>query len=102
MRKAAFLHVAEIFDTWRVVPRILLFGYSWFVAHTTNFILGWYFQQPAAGRGTQETAVILGVFTALTGLAGWVFKVYVDNGRNWSDNPLPDDHEHIHDNRTDT
>lgn len=93
MHKAPWLHWAEVFDSWRVVPRVLLFGYSWFVARTTDYILGWYFHEPATGRGTQETAVILGVFTALTGLAGYVFKVYVDNGRDWAQHPAPEAQE---------
>jgi hypothetical protein len=91
------MNAAEVFDTFRVVPRVLLFLYAWFVGKTTDYILGWYFAQPATGRGTQETAVILGVFTALTGLAGYVFRAYVDNGRNWAEHPTEnhdDDHQH--------
>ena len=93
MTKAQLMDAAEVFDTFRVVPRVLLFLYAWFVGKTTDYILAWYFAQPATGRGTQETAVIIGVFTALTGLAGYVYKAYVDNGRNWTDKPV-DDNQH--------
>ena len=75
---------AELFDSWRVIPRIVLFLYGWFVYKVTFYILVWYIHEPATARGTEESAVVVGVFTAVTGLASWVFKVYSDSGRDWN------------------
>jgi hypothetical protein len=88
--KASFLHAAEIFDSWRVVPRVVLFLYGAFVYKVTFYILDWYIHEPATARGTEESAVIVGIFSALTGFASWVFKVYSENGRDWAQNPVND------------
>jgi hypothetical protein len=81
--KAKFLMWAEIFDTWRIVPRLFLVWFSWFVSETTFYLLRWYTHEPKEGRGTQETAVLLGVTAFVAGLFTWVFKVYVSAGRQW-------------------
>jgi len=91
MNKALWLHSAEVFDSWRVVPRLVLFCYGAFVYKTTFFILEWYSHEPANARGTEESAVVIGVFTAVTGLASWVFKIYSDSGRDWNQNPVKED-----------
>jgi prolipoprotein diacylglyceryltransferase len=81
--KDPWLQAAEWFDTWRVIPRLVLFLYAAFVYKVTFFILTWYIHQPAVDRGTEESAVVIGIFTAVTGLASYVFKVYSDGGRDW-------------------
>lgn len=83
------MKAAEIFDTWRVIPRVMLFGYSFFVWHITDFLLTWYTRQPAAERGVEESAMVAAIFTAVTGFSPWIFKIYSENGRNWTDNPTP-------------
>lgn len=78
---------AEVFDSWRVIPRLVLFAYGAFVYKVTFFILVWYTNEPATARGTEESAVIIGVFTAIAGFASWVFKVYSESGRDWNQAP---------------
>lgn len=85
--KMKWLHAAEVFDAWRVIPRVMVLGYAWFVYHTTELMIVWYNAQPMNGRGTQETAMVIAVTTAVTGFAPWIFKIYSDNGRNWNDVP---------------
>jgi hypothetical protein len=86
--KAQWLHWAEVFDSWRVVPRLLLASYAAFVYHVTDYILAWYTHEPAVARGSEETAAIVGIFTAVTGFGSFVFKVYSDNGRDWNSRPV--------------
>jgi hypothetical protein len=84
MNKQEWLNAAEIFDAWRVVPRTVLFMYATWLAHVTNNILLWYQHLPAAER-TVETAGLTGaIITAITGLATWIYKIYSENGRDWS------------------
>lgn len=84
MNKHVWLDAAEVFDSWRVVPRLVLGCYGAYVAQTTNAILHWYFNQPATARGTEESAVVIAVVSAVTGFAPWVFRIYSDSGRDWN------------------
>ena len=88
MSKANWLHVAEVFDSWRVVPRVILAAYGWFVYKVTFDVLHWYFTQPAIDRGVEESAVVGVVFTAVTGFAPWIFRIYMQTGRKWSEHPV--------------
>jgi hypothetical protein len=78
---------AEIFDTWRVVPRLVLFAYAWWLAHIVDSILMWYFALPQTARGLEASGMASVVITAVTGLGTWVYKVYSDAGRDWSSPP---------------
>lgn len=89
MNKTPWLHWAEVFDSWRVIPRLVLFCYGWYVAQTTFFILHWYAAEPATARGSEESAVVIAVVTAVTGFAPWVLKIYSDSGRNWNEANAP-------------
>lgn len=79
-----WLEAAEVFDSWRVVPRLLLFGYCIWVVHVTDQILHWYFLLPATARGIEASGMASVVITAVTGLSAWIFRIYSDNGRDWS------------------
>ncbi len=79
-----WLQAAEVFDSWRVVPRVVLFSYCGWVAHVTDAILLWYQHIPAAERSTESAAFCGAVITAVTGLAVWVYKIYSENGRDWA------------------
>jgi hypothetical protein len=81
--KEAWLKWAEIFDSWRVVPRLILTVYGWFVFHVTMYVLIWYTHEPATARGAEESAVVSVIFTAIAGFSPWVFKIYSENGRDW-------------------
>ena len=81
--KNFMLDFAEVFDSWRVVPRIMLFGYAWFVYRVTFYVLMWYTHEPATARGPEETAMVGVVVTAVTGFAPWILRIYTDSGRSW-------------------
>jgi hypothetical protein len=85
--KAGMIHAAEVFDTWRIVPRLILAAYGAFVYKVTFEVLHWYFVQPAIDRGLEESGVVAAVFTAVTGFAPWIFRIYMNTGRDWSANP---------------
>ena len=88
--KAKYLDYAEIFDSWRVVPRSVLFGYCWWVAHVTDRTLDWYMHLPATERTLESSGLAGAIITAITGMSVWVFKVYSDNGRDWTARPTED------------
>ena len=87
MNKQRYLDAAEIFDSWRVVPRLILFGYCWWVAHVTDQSLSWYQHIPANERGIESAGLVGAIITAVTGMAVWVFKIYTSGGRDWDDQP---------------
>ena len=87
MNKQRYLDAAEVFDSWRVVPRLILFGYCWWVSHVTDSALSWYQHIPASERGLESAGLVGAIITAVTGLAVWVYKIYSDTGRDWAMQP---------------
>lgn len=87
MIKQKWLDAAELFDSWRVVPRLLLFGYSTWLVIATDRLLSWYMALPIAAQTAQASAFCGGSITALTGIGGYVFRIYSENSRNWADTP---------------
>jgi len=85
MNKTLLLHWAELVDSYRIFPRLVLCAYAYYVYQVTFFVLTWYSQQPATARGTEESAVVIAVVGAVTGFAPWIFRIYSENGRNWDD-----------------
>lgn len=86
MNKRPWLDAAEIFDAWRVVPRLILFGYCYWVAHVTDSLLSWYQLIPSGERSLESAGFSGAVITAVTGLAVWVYKIYAETGRDWTQN----------------
>jgi len=87
MDKAKWIDRAQVFDTWRVVPRFILFGYAAWVAHVTDSILTWYMHLPSAER-TLETSGLAGtIIAAVTGLLPWVYRIYSDAANDWTKVP---------------
>jgi hypothetical protein len=83
VNKSNFLDYAEVFDAWRVVPRIVLFAYGVWLAWATDRLLNWYMGLPVAAQTAQASAFCFGAITSITGIAGYVFRIYSENGRNW-------------------
>lgn len=79
------LKLAEVFDAWRVIPRLTLGAYGAWLYAVTHDILLWYFTLPSVERTLEATSLAGAVITAVSGMVGWVFKVYVEGGRNWAD-----------------
>lgn len=78
-----WLDGAELFDSWRVVPRIVLLAYGTWLAYVTDRLIGWYMGLPIAAQTTQASSFCIGIITAITAIAGLVFKVYSENSRSW-------------------
>jgi hypothetical protein len=88
LNKTAILDAAQIFDTWRVVPRCVLFVYGGWVAHITDRTLGWYMHLPSAERTLEASGLAAGIITAVTGLFPWIYRIYADTATDWS-NAIP-------------
>lgn len=81
--KQSWLDGAEIFDAWRVVPRILLFAFAVWFGISTDYLINWYTHLPVIAQTTQASSFCFGVFSAQSAVAGYVFKVYTSGGRSW-------------------
>ena len=82
--KRAWLDYAELFDTWRLVPRAILFGYCYWVAHVTDGTMYWYQHLPANERTIEASGLAGAIITAVTGLLPWIYRIYSDNSNNWN------------------
>jgi hypothetical protein len=74
---------AEVFDTLRVIPRLVLFLYGFWMVRITDWLVRWYEKLPAAERTTQVTAFVTVVLPGVFGIAAYVYKIYSDGGRAW-------------------
>lgn len=81
--KGYCLDAAEVFDAWRVVPRIILFGYGAWAIKVVGLVLDWYMTLPFAERSFEASGLAGVVITAVTGLATLAIKLYVQSGREW-------------------
>ena len=86
--KRKCLDFAEVFDSWRIVPRIVLFSFLgidyWLVINSWL----WYQHLLPVDRTMSVAAYSGGLTTALGGLAALVYKIYSGGGRDWN-NPGP-------------
>lgn len=87
MNKQQHLDWAELFDSWRVVPRLFLAAWTIFTMDIGYQTLHWFFAQPANSRGFEEASVVVGVFTAALGMVKLVFDRYSQTGRDWNQQP---------------
>lgn len=82
--KDGALRLAEVFDSWRVVPRVVLILYGYWMAHLTDWIVRWYEKLPAAERTPEVTAFVTIVLPGVFGLAIWVYRIYANTARDWT------------------
>jgi len=87
INKQPWIDAAEVFDTLRIVPRIVLFAFLGFTGTVIYQILHWYFEQPATARGFEESGAITAIIGFLTHFSARVFDFYMKNGRDWSTPP---------------
>lgn len=85
LAKTWWLDVAEVFDAWRVIPRLLVFGYWLWIVWLVDNLLRWYQSLPADERTLEASGFATFVITAVTGMGSWVSKIYMDGGRSWAD-----------------
>lgn len=81
--KTILLHTAEVIDSWRIFPRLVLILYGYWMAHLTDWIVHWYEHLPTIERTAEVTAFVTIVLPGVFGLACYVFKVYSAGGRDW-------------------
>jgi hypothetical protein len=79
---------AKVFDTWRVIPRVVLGAYLIWAGQVLNYLYVWYTHLPVLERTTEASAFCIGVTTAVLGVSPFIFSIYSSNGRNW-DSPSP-------------
>ena len=84
MDKIKWLNVAEVFDAYRVIPRVILIAVLAFAGFYIYDISIWYMGLPAVER-TAEVSAFAGVtIPALFGLAGKMIDWYLKTGRSWT------------------
>jgi hypothetical protein len=81
--KQWWLDLAELIDTFRVVPRIVLFSTLGFAGVSMAAMLNWYFSLPAAERTLEATGFMTVVIPALAGIVRLVINDYTKGGRDW-------------------
>jgi hypothetical protein len=87
MSKKEWLDAAEVFDSWRVVPRIIVGAFLSVFAWAVVYFSTQYFRLPPEQRTVPLTAFVSVVLTALTTALPFIVKIYSDNGRNWENVP---------------
>lgn len=88
--KTAMLDAAEVFDSWRIIPRLVLFLYGYWMVHLTDWIVRWYEGLPSQERTAEVTAFVTIVLPGVFGLAVYVYKIYSQGGRDWDAGKDPD------------
>jgi glucose dehydrogenase len=89
VNKRAWLDGAEIVDSWRVVPRLIVCVYLGLLIWVTVYFSINYFAVPAVQRTVELTAFTSVVMTAAFGALPFIVKIYMDGGRAWGA-PVPD------------
>lgn len=90
MNKRALLDAAEVFDSWRVVPRIIVGVYLGVFSWAVVYFSIQFFHVPAIERSVALTTFASVVLGALTTALPFIVKIYTDNGRDWNKCQLPD------------
>lgn len=86
-KKQKWLDVAEVFDAFRIMPRMVLVTSLGFAAWYIITITLWYMHLPVIER-TAEVSGFAGLtIPAVFGLAGTITNWYLKTGRNWSNSP---------------
>lgn len=82
-RFAAWLEAAEVFDSWRVVPRLIVGAYLALLIWLTWYFTHQYFALAAVERTGALTAFASVVLTSAFGALPFIVKIYMDTGRDW-------------------
>lgn len=82
------MEIAELVDTFRVFPRLFLLVYLFWIIRLTDKMVTWFTKLPAPERTVIVTSFVSIVSTGVFGLFIWIYKVYSDNGRDWSESPV--------------
>ncbi len=83
MEKQKWLNISEIFDAYRVIPRIVLMMVLCFAGIYIWSITEWYMLLPEVERTAEVSAFAGLTIPAVFGLAGKVIDWYLKTGRTW-------------------
>jgi hypothetical protein len=81
--KQEWLDAAEIIDSLRIVPRLIVFAYVALFGWSIVFIGVMYFRLPASERSVELTAFCTVWLGAMTTAFPFVVKIYQSQGRDW-------------------
>jgi len=91
-KRQIHLSLAEMLDSWRIFPRLLLAGYAYLLYKT----VAWYMAlEPYMLKGCESDKVIdcivqapttqhAALVTAVVGIAAAIFGLYSSSGRKWN------------------
>ena len=87
-KKNSYLRRAEVFDSFRIFPRVMLtfffMGYCWLMLESWQWYKTIDFENIDWANLTAMTAFPLALLTGLGGIFGSMYKNYQDSGRDWS------------------
>jgi hypothetical protein len=76
-----------VFDSYRVVPRVLIFSMLIWMVRVTDETLVWYMHLPIEAQSIQTSGLAATIVATVTGLWTVVFKIYASSGRDWNAQP---------------
>lgn len=86
--KRSNLRLAEVFDSWRVFPRVMMtaffLGYCWLMAESWQWYKALPFETLEWTSLSALTAFPLALLTGLGAIFGSIYKNYQASGRDWS------------------
>lgn len=77
------MDLAEILDSLRVFPRLLIGAYFTVSIWVVVYLATWYAHLPAVERTVEVTAFYAMLTSGLFGFSTYTFKLYADGGRDW-------------------
>ena len=81
------IKAAEVFDSWRVVPRLFLATSFWWAVYLTDKLVAWYIGLPHAERGPEASGFAAAVQLGVLAFLKLVYTTYSENGRDWNQQP---------------
>lgn len=85
--KHTMLNAAEVFDSWRIVPRVFLGATFVWCVYVTDKLIGWYIHLPHAERGIEASGFASVVQVGVLAFLKMVYQTYSDAGRDWNQRP---------------
>ena len=85
--KLRALHLAEVIDSWRVVPRVFLAACFLWAVQVTHMLLHWYTILPKEERSIEVSGFASVVFVTVTGFLKLVYDRYAATSRDWNAQP---------------
>lgn len=84
MNKTWWIDLAEVIDTLRIVPRIVLFtGGGWSLYYSGVLII-WYMHLPIPAQTVQASAFCFGALAAIGTIFKQIYDIYSGAGTDWA------------------